>query len=206
LRRGFPKPEAVFSPEQWTEIAKAVSPDTIPANEKRAIGDAIIEHLFDCQAIERAADEAEEEKPTRRQVDPRAKGRAALRNFMKYTRGLRQALYSVQNNLKDQLSINEAEQLSEQIYKFQKLAKRELDKKSRGGRPRLEIRDSLVIRLGVIYERLTGEKPKRAVSKNGRIYGRFPKFVYAIFRARGIDESGLPNVIEKAVRHAKNQH
>jgi len=86
------------------------------------------------------------------------------------------------------------------------LAQRELDKKSPGGRPRLEIRDALVIRLGVIYERLTREKPKRTVSKNNRIYGRFPKFVYAIFEARGISTVGLPNAIAKAVRYAKNHH
>jgi hypothetical protein len=202
----LPKPEAVFSPDQWAEIAKAVSVKAIPLNEKRAIGDAIIKYHFGCQASERATDEADEKKPTRRQVDPNAKGRAALSNFVKYTRGLRRAFYSVQNYLKNEPLINEAEQLSEQIYKFQKLAKRELDKKSLGGRPRQEIRDDRVIQLGVIYERLTGQKPKGAAIKKGRIYGRFPKFVYAIFRACGIDERGLPNAIAKAVRYAKNQH
>jgi hypothetical protein len=195
-----------FSPAQWTEFAKAVRLDRIPPKEQRDICIAIVGYNSALVENERAANEAEEKKPTRRQVDPRAKGLAALRNFTKYTRGLRQALYSVQNYLKDELLISEAEQLSERIYKFQKLAQRELDKKSPGGRPRLEIRDALVIRLGVIYERLTREKPKRTVSKNNRIYGRFPKFVYAIFEARGISTVGLPNAIAKAVRYAKNHH
>jgi hypothetical protein len=206
LRSGLPKPEAVFSPHQWAEFAKILSLKTIPFNEKLEICVAIVAYDYARVANERVADEAEEKKPTRRQVDPNARGRAALSNFVKYTRGLRHAFYSVQNHLKHEPLINEAEQLSEQIYKFQKLAKRELDKKSPSGRPRLEIRDALVIRLGVIYERLTGEKPKRTVSKNNRIYGRFPKFVYAIFEARGFSTVGLPNAIAKAVRYAKNQH
>jgi hypothetical protein len=197
----FPDPKAVFSPDQLAEIAKAVSVDTIPLNEMRAIGHAIIEYHLDCQANERAADEAEEKKKsTRRKVDPKAKGLAALRNFIKYARGLRDALYSVQNYLKNELSINEAEQLTEQIYKFQKSANRELDKKSLGGRPALKIRDDLVIQLGVIYERLTGKKPTRTVS------GPFSKFVYAIFQACRIRTVGLPNAIEKAVEYAKNPH
>jgi hypothetical protein len=206
LRSSASERDVRFSPTQWTEFAKAVRLDRIPPEEQRDICIAIVGYNSALVENERAANEAEEKKPTRRKVDPRAKGLAALRNFIKFTRGLRQAFYSVQNYLKYEPLVNEAEQLSEKIYKFQELAQRELDKKSPGGRPRLEIRDALVIRLGVIYERLTGEKPKRAVSKNGRIYGRFPKFVYAIFRARGIDERGLPNAIAKAVQHAKNQH
>jgi hypothetical protein len=206
LRSASPDPKAVFSPERWAEIAKAVSADTILLNEKRAIGDAIIEYHFACQANERAADEADKKRPTRRKVDPRAKGRAALRNFIEYTRGLRIALSSVQNYLKHEVSINEAQQLIDRIYKFQELAKRELDEKSRGGRPQQTIRDNLVIQLGVIYERLTGKKPTRTVDRNGRIGGRFWKFVYAIFRAQHIPTDGLPNAIEKAARYAKNQH
>jgi hypothetical protein len=206
LHRASPEPERVFSPHQWTEFAKAISLDRISSDEKREICDAIFAYEFDRIAIERAADKAEEKNPIRRKVDPRAKGRAALGNFVKYTRGLRHALYSVQNYLKNEPLIEEAKQLSEQIYDFQKLAKRELDKKSLGGRPALKIRDDLVIQLSAIYERLTGEKPKGAAIKNGRIYGRFPKFVYAIFRAHGIDEGGLRNAIAKAVRYANNQH
>jgi hypothetical protein len=206
LPSASPEPKAVFSPHQWAEIAKAVSLDGIPSNEKLEICTAIAAYDFACTANERAADEAAEKKSTRRKVDPKAKGLAALRNFIQFVRGLRLALYSVQNFLKNEDLTKEAEQLGDDIYKFQESAQRELDEKSLGGRPRQEIRDVLVVRLGVIYERLTGEKPKRTVSKNGQIYGRFPKFVYAIFRARGIAERGLPNAIAKAVRYAKNQH
>jgi hypothetical protein len=197
-----PDPSAVFPQQQWAEIAKALSLGRIPSDEKQEICDAI----FACDLArienERAADEAEEKsaRSTRRRVDPKAKGRAALSNFVKYTRGLRHALYSVQNYLKNEPLINEAEQLAEQIYKFQESAKRELDKKSRGGRPAQKAKDDLVIRLGVIYERLTGKKPTRTVG------GRFWKFAYAIFQAHGITTAGLPNRIEKAVRYAKNQH
>ena len=206
MRRASPEPEVVFSPRQWTEIAKAVRLDRIPPKEQREICNAIVAYNFALVENERAADEAEEKKPTRRKVDPRAKGRAALSNFIKYTRGLRLALYSVANYLKTELLMKEADRLSEQIYEFQELAERELDKKSRGGRPALKARDDLVIRLGVISERLIGEKPKGTANKNGRIYGRFPNFAYAIFQARGITTEGLPNAIAKAVRHAKNRH
>jgi hypothetical protein len=64
----------------------------------------------------------------------------------------------------------------------------------------------LVIQLGVIYERLTGEKPKRTVNKNGQVGGRFAKFVDTIFQAYGISTVGLANAIAKAVRYAKNLH
>ena len=195
-----PDPSALFPQLQWAEITKVLSLDRISSNGKQGICDGLFAYDLARIAIERAADEAEEKKPIRRQIDPRAKGRAALVNFIKYVRGLRLALNSVANYLKTEISMDEARQLSEQIYKFQKLAKRELGKKSLGGRPQQKIRDDLVIRLGVIYERLTGEKPKSGGARNGRIYGRFRKFVYAIFRAHRIDESGLPNAIAKAVR------
>ena len=58
--------------------------------------------------------------------------------------------------------MNEADRLSEQIYKFQKLAERELDKKSLGGRPAQKIRDDMVIRLGVIYERTYRQEAQAA--------------------------------------------
>jgi hypothetical protein len=189
--------EVAFSPAQWIEFAKAVGLNRIPPKEQREICNAIVAYDFSRAMNERAADEADD-KSTRRKVDPRAKGLAALKNFIKYVRGLRQALESVEFYLKAEISIKQAGQLREQIYNFQKVAENELNKKSVGGRPQQQIRDHLVIGLGVIYERLTGKKPTRT--------GPFAKFVYAIFRARGISTVNLPNVIEKAVRHAKNQH
>jgi hypothetical protein len=147
LRRTSPEPEVAFSPHQWTEFAKAISLERLSSHGERDICVAIVAYEFARIANERAADEAEEKKPTRRQVDPRAKGRAALSNFIKYTRGLRLALYSVADHLKTELLTNEADRLSEQIYKFQESAESELDKKSRGGRPAQKARDDLVIRL-----------------------------------------------------------
>ena len=101
--------------------------------------------------------------------------------------------------------IFEAEHLTEQIYKFQKLAQQELDKKARVGRPWQKIRDDLVIRLGVICKRLIRKKITRGGrDKKGQVRGQFPLFVYAIFRARGICTTGLPNAIAKAVQYVNN--
>jgi hypothetical protein len=205
VHRIGPEPKAVFLPDQWTEIAKAISLDGIPFNEKKAICDAIFVYNHDRLHIERATDETSAES-TRRRVDPRAKGRAALSNFIKYARGLREALYSVEKYLNRKDLMIKARELAEQIYKFQKLAKHELDKKSVGGRPGQQIRDDLVFRLANIYERLTGEKPRRSVDRKGQVRGPFAQFVYTIFQAQRIRLIGLPNAIEKAVRYAKNRH
>ena len=170
--------------------------------------DICIALMFYFQSLEDIRRTAAKETPQRSKrvkIDPKAKGRAALANFIKYVRGLRQALNSVQKYLNREDLISDAEQLIEQIYKFQKSAQHELDKKSRGGRPGTKIRDDLVIRLGVIYEQLTGKPPKRSVDRNGRVCGPFPRFVYTIFRAQGISETGLPSAIENAVRYAKNR-
>ena len=67
----------------------------------------------------RATDETSG-KSTRRRVDPRAKGRAALSNFIKYARGLRVALLSVENYLKTEDLIIKAAELTEGIYEFQR--------------------------------------------------------------------------------------
>ena len=67
------------------------------------------------------------------------------------------------------------------------------------------MRDDLVCRLAVIYERLTGKKPTRSVDRNGRLCGPFPRFCYTIFQAQAIAVIGLPNSIAKAVRYAKNR-
>jgi hypothetical protein len=142
-----PKPEAVFSPAQWAAFTKAISLDRIPCNEKREICDAIFAYELARTANEQAAYE-DGENSTRRQVDPRAKGLTALKHFISYTRGLRLAFNSAQNYLSENLKA-EAEQLIEQIYKFQKEAQRELDKKSLGGRPGQKNRDDLVIRLAL---------------------------------------------------------
>jgi hypothetical protein len=205
VHRAGPEPDAVFSPDQWTKIAKAISLDSIPLKEKKGICDAIFAYDLDRIGNERATDETSGES-TRRRVDPRAKGRAALSNFIKYARGLRDAFHSVERYLNREDLIIEAQQLTEQIYNFQKLAKQELDKKSLGGRPGQKIRDDLVFRLAAIYEQLTREKPRRTVDRNGQVRGRFPRFVYTIFQAQGISETGLPNAIAKAVRYAKNRH
>jgi hypothetical protein len=197
------EPDAVFSPDKWAEIAKAISLDTIPSNEKQEICDALLAYELARTANEKAAYEAGEES-TRRKVDPKAKGLTALKNFISYARGLRDAFNSVQNYLSENLK-DEAQQLIEQIYTFQKLAQNELDKKSLGGRPGLKNRDDLVVQLGTIYERLTGKKPARTVD-NGKVGGPFVRFVRTIFQAYRIPENGLPKAIEKTARYAKNQH
>ena len=203
MHKAGPEPQAVFSSARWTEIAKTISLGSIPYKEKQEICDAIWQHHLASLRNAQVTDETSG-KSTRRRVDPRAKGRAALSNFVKYTRGLRHALDSVESYLKSNDLINEAEELIGRTHKFQKLAQRELDKKSAGGRPGQQIRDELVFRLGVIYERLTGKKPTRSVDRNGKVCGPFPEFVYTIFEALGVSVIGLPNAIAKAVRDAKN--
>jgi hypothetical protein len=193
-----PDPDATFTKEQWAAIAKSIKLDKIPSTRKQEICDALFAFDLARTGIERATYEAHE-KSIRRKVDSKAKGLTALNNFIKYARGLRHAFYSVQWHLKGEGLIVEAEQLTEEVYKFQKLAQRELDRKSRGGRPGKKIRDDLVIRLGAIYKQLTSKPPTRTMN------GAFWRFVDTIFRAHGISVIGLPNVIEKAVRHVKNQ-
>jgi hypothetical protein len=196
VHRVGPEPEVVLSADQWTAITKAIGLDKTPLGGKRDICAAILAYHHARIANERANDEAGG-KPTRRQVDPRAKGRAALSNFNKYTRGLRHALESVETHLKKHDLISEAERLREGIYKFEKLAKHELDKKSAGGRPQLQMRDELVYRLAIIYFQCTHKMPTRT--------GAFSRFTRAIFRAQGISEVGLSNAMAKAVRAVKNQ-
>jgi hypothetical protein len=200
----WPEPDRVLSPDTWTELAKILSRDRLPLKEKREICDAIFEYDHARLANERATDE-KSEKATRRRVDPTAKGRAALSNFIKYVRGLRQAFYSIEQYLKREDLILEAQQLTEQIHKFQKLAQQELDKKTRGGRPWQKIRNDLVIRLGIICKRLIRKKITRGGrDKKGQVRGQFPLFVYTIFRALGICTTGLPNAIAKAVQYVNN--
>ena len=206
MHRVGPEPKIVFSPEQRAEIARSISPHTILPKEWKEICDAIFDYYLARVDIERAIYE-KSKKSTRRKVDPRAKGLAALGNFIKYTRGLRLAFYSVEKYLKHQDLINEADELAERIHKFQKLAQHELDKKSRGGRPAKKIRDDLVVRLAVICKRLIGEKlTGGGVDRNGQPCGRFRLFVYSIFRALEIPVTGLPNAIAKAVPYANNRH
>jgi len=199
------EPERVFFPEQWAEIARSISLHTIPRKERKAICDAIFDYDLACVDIERAIYE-KSENSTRRQVDPRAKGLAALGNFIKYARGWKLAFHSVEKYLKREDLVIEAQQLAEQVYKFQKLAQHELDKISLGGRPRQKIRDDLVDCLAVIYKRLTGKPPTRSVDRKGQVGGEFARFVYTIFRARRIPGKGLPNAIQNAVLYVKNQH
>lgn len=203
MHRVGPEPKNIFSPEQRAEIARSISPHTIPSKEWKAICVALFVHDLARIDIERALYE-KNESSTRRQVDPTAKGLAALKNFIQYARGLRLALYSVEKYLSKDL-VKEGQQLVEQVYKFQKSAQQELDKKSLGGRPAQEIRDDLVNRLGVICKRLIGKTPTRIV-RSGKVGGEFAQFVYAIFRARGMPVKGLPNAIKNAVTYVKNQH
>ena len=98
MHRAGPEPEAVFSPDQWAAIAKAISLDRIPSSGKREICYAIFAYDLARTENERTTYEASE-KSVRRKVDPTAKGLAALSNFIKYVRGLRLAFYSVQRYL-----------------------------------------------------------------------------------------------------------
>ena len=204
MYKAGPEPEVVFSLAQWTAIAKAISLGSpLPLKDKKDICIAILAYDLARLDNEKTASKTSK-KSIRRRVDPRAKGRAALSNFIKYSRGLRHALDTMWAYLKTEELINQAEDLTDKIYAFQKLAQHALDKKGVGGRPDQQIRDNLVCRLAVIYKRLTGRPPTRIVDRNGKVRGEFTQFVYTIFEAQEISTIGLPNAIAKAVGYAKN--
>jgi hypothetical protein len=206
VHRAGIEPEAVVSPEQWIAIAKSISRNNIPQTEQLEICNALMEYYCRRLNDQRAAAEEGTRTLARVKVDHRAKGRMALEQFEQYVRGLRGAVTSIQQYLKQREWIDKAEQLNEDIYSFQRFARRELETKSNGGRPAQPERQDLVCRLAVIYERITGNKPGRSVDpKTGRLGGPFVRFVSAIFDAKKIPSRGLTHVIAKVARNAKNR-
>jgi hypothetical protein len=205
VHRDGPEPEAIFSPDQWTEIAKAISRLEIPAKDQHDICSALMAYHFARVNNERAAEE-DTRKSTRRKVDPRAKGAEALKQFIQYARGLRGAINSVEWFLvKDEL-IDKAEQLIEDIYQLQQFAEGELKIRSIGGRPTQASREYLVRCLGRIYERLTGEKPGRSRDpETGNPSGPFVRFISTIFDLQKIPLKGIKHVIARVARDAKNR-
>ena len=200
MRRVEPQLRELFSREQWIKIAKSISRNEIPRQEQLEIYNALIAYDFARTSAQRAA-EAGTRRSTRLRVDPRAKGRKVLEQFVQYARGLRGALNSIQPYLKQSEYISKAENLIEDIYYFQRFAEREL---SSGERPRQQPYEVLIHRLGVIYERITGNKPARSVYK-GRLAGPFFRFVSAILEASNIPARGLNRVIENVAKYAQNR-
>src|SRR5262245_20231604 len=79
-----PEPETVFSDEQWTAIAKSISPKNpknIPAKERRDICIALLDYYHSLMDIERTADKEADKKAAQRskriKIDPKAKGQKA---------------------------------------------------------------------------------------------------------------------------------
>jgi len=204
MPRTEPDPKAVFSPEQWTAIAKSISLDKISPKEQREICIALMGYEFNRINAQRAFEEGTQTS-TRVRVDPRAKERKALEQFVQYARGLRLALNSVEHYLRKSEWIDRARQLSDEIYEFQRFAEREVKRESVGGRPALADREALVGRLAAIYERITGNPCRRSFNpETGRSGGPCVRFISTILEAKNISTRGLRHVIAKIAQTAKN--
>ena len=136
-------------------------------------------------------------------IDPKAKGPKALEQFVYYAREFRSAISCIQYFLKQARALDEAERLIEDIYSLQKIAQRELAAKSTS--PALQARKILIQQLGVIYERITGNKPGLSTHpKTKRPGGPLFRFVTKIFELQEIETQGIKHVIAEVARNAKN--
>jgi hypothetical protein len=208
-----PEPEAVFSDEQWAAIAKSISPKNpknIPAEEQRDICIALMAYYHSLEDIERTAENEAEKKAAQRskriKIDRKAKGRKALEQFVYYAREFRSAIACIQYLLKEARALDKAERLTEDINCLQQIAQRELSAKSTSDRPASQARKILVHRLGVIYERITGDKPGLSNDSDGRPGGPFFRFVSTIFQFKNIPLKGIKHVISEVAGNAKNPH
>jgi hypothetical protein len=184
-----PEPNAVFSQQQWAAIAKSIPCQEIPTKEKRAICTALMEYdLAQSAAMEDA------QRSKRVKIDPKAKGRKALEQFVYYASQLRVAVSTVQRFLKRETHLDTAERVIEDIWELQQVAQRELKGISAGGRPALRARYNLVRDLGFVYTRITGNKPERS----------FGRFVRTIFQFQNISVKGIKHVIADVARNARN--
>ena len=190
-----PEPKAVFSSEQRAAIAASIG-QTIPAKEQRDICIALMEYYHSLEDVERTAAKEGTQPSKRLKIDRKAKGRKALEQFIYYARELRAAVNCIQYFLKKANGLDKAERIVEDIYELQQIAQRELEVHSSGGGPAQQARENLVRRLGVIYERFTGDKPGRG--------GPFERFVLRIFQFQKIPSKGIKHVIARVAYTAKS--
>jgi hypothetical protein len=205
------EPEAVFSEEQWVEIAQSIPVDEIPREMKQAICDALFEYQLaqlNGQNLEDETNTAETKRSQKhKRVQHGAKYREALKQLVDSAGEFRIAIYRLQRFLREDHQLEKVEQLADAAYELQRFAERELENrpKPKGGRPRLTAHINLVDRLGVIYERITGKKPARSENAaSGRPTGPFVRLLSTIFEFQGIPLTGIKHVISEAARIAKN--
>jgi hypothetical protein len=176
-------PQQVFTGGQWAAIAKSIDRPEIPPKAKQEICDALFDFAID-------------------NIKPEELGR-----FIDHARKFRVEASHIQNFIKDLSWHNKIEKLNEDIYQLQKFVDQALGRrdKPKGGRPRDDARYTLVLRLGIIYESITGKKPGRSENpETGESTGPFVRFVDKIFELQGISRTGLKHVIAEVSRNAKN--
>jgi hypothetical protein len=131
-----PDPSAVFSQQQWAEIAQSIGHDEIPHNAKQQICDALFQYRMTS-------------------IKPED-----LKRFVKDVRNFRNSASRVQSFLRINFKWhNKFEELIADIYELQRFVDREFERrpKPKGGRPPLSARDTLVYNLGLVYVRITGK-------------------------------------------------
>lgn len=179
-----PDPNAVFTVDQWAEIARSIKRDGIPPKEKQEICDALFDHALS-------------------NLKPEELGR-----FVETVRQFRAAASRIQDFLQELAIHDKIEALIEDIYEVQKFIDAEFSRrpKPKGGRPPSQARDDLVGRLAPIYQRLTGNKPGRSINPaTHELTGPFVRFLTTIFRLSRIGTAGLKQAIAKVSRNAKNR-
>jgi len=179
-----PDPSAVFSQEQWAEIAQSIEHDEIPQDIKQLICNALFQYRMTS-------------------IKPEDLGR-----FVKEAQKFRASASRVQNFLRINFKWhNKFEELIQDIYELQRFVDRELERrpKPKGGRPRSSARDALVYNLGLAYERTTDKKPTRIENPiTSELTGPFARFLTKIFELHGIRPGGLKHAIAK-IGNAKNR-
>jgi hypothetical protein len=138
------EPDAVFSQEQWADIAKSIGVSDLPIDMKQEISNILFQNFL--SNAPRAATH-----------------RRALKRLAEVTANFRTRLTKIQGQLTKQTIINEVETLIDRAYAVQKIASRDLKAipKSKGGAPPKINRDSLVENLLRIYAKHTGMQTKR---------------------------------------------
>jgi integrase len=171
-----PDPAAVFSKQEWTKIAESIGRDEIPRDAQQQICDALFEYTITSLKPE------------------------TLNRFVEHAREFRVAASHIQSFLRNFRWLDKFEGFIEEIYKLQRFVDSEYQRrpKPKGGRPRSHARDTLVYRLGVVYEVLTGKKARRREDPiTGELTGPPARFITTIFKFQGIPVAGLKHALAK---------
>ena len=167
------EPDKVFSQQQWVQIAQSIERDDIPHDAKQRICDALLEYTMSTI------------KPDE------------LNRFVEEVRKFRAAASRIQNFLRSFRWHEKIEELIEDIHQLRRFVEDEYKRRPnpKGARPKLAARDSLVDRLYLVHEDLTGKN-----LKTGKLTGAF-RFISKIFQFQGIELRGLKRAIATAAKN-----